>query len=165
MASNARGRLYVDKDVQRALILQLFRHWLMFVGILTGLLLALEALSAGPQPSPLNYFRLMWNHYAPLYLLIAALFPVFAYDSIKLSHRFVGPIIRLRRAMRQAVAGEPVERVQFRKHDFWHDMAVTFNELVAKLPQPAGESSRPTQAFSVAERELAASSVAETQEQ
>jgi len=44
-------------------------------------------------------------------------------------------------------------------------MAVTFNELVAKLPQPAGESSRPTQAFSVAERELAASSVAETQEQ
>jgi hypothetical protein len=137
MSKRARGQLYVDKDVQRALLFQLFRHWTLFVAVLTGMLLMLEALSAGPQPSLAAYFQATWRHYSPLFIVVATLFPVFAYDSIKLSHRFVGPIVRLRRAMRQAALGERVEPVQFRKSDFWQDMAPTFNALLERLPEDA----------------------------
>jgi hypothetical protein len=154
MRKQSRGQLYVDKDVQRALLWQLFRHWALFVTILTGMLLILETLNVGPQPSLAAYFRLTWQHYSPLFVVIAVLFPVFAYDSIKLSHRFVGPIVRLRRAMRQAALGEHVAPVQFRKTDFWQDMATTFNALLERLPP---DDERPTEVTLAGEQPLASS--------
>lgn len=133
MSKSTRGRLYVDKDVQRALLWQLFRHWALFVVVLTGMLMALEALEA-PHHSLGDFAGALWNRHAPLLVVIASLFPVFAYDSIKLSNRFVGPIVRLRGAMREAVLGKPVSPLQFRKGDFWQDMADNFNALAERLP-------------------------------
>jgi hypothetical protein len=142
MTSGARGRLYVDKDVQRALLWQLFRHWALFVTVLMGMLLAIEALNANPQPTWGGFFRAAWQRHAPLLLVVATLFPVFAYDSIKLSHRFVGPILRLRGAMRQAALGQPVKNLQFRKEDFWQDMACSFNALIERLPTSSADECR-----------------------
>lgn len=132
MTQNPRGKLYVDRDVQRALVWQLFRHWTTFVVILVAMVLALEGLG-GPPRSLSEHFQSLWARHATLLVVIAALFPVFAYDSIKLSNRFVGPIMRLRNALRSATAGEPVKPLQFRKEDFWQDMADHFNELMEQV--------------------------------
>ncbi len=132
MSKPARGRLYVDKDVQRALVLQLMRHWLLFVTVLTGILVALEAMR-DPQLSLAQHARELWNRHAVLLVVIVSLFPVFVYDSIKLSNRFAGPILRLRRALREAAAGESLRPVTFRKDDFWQDMADNYNALLERL--------------------------------
>ena len=134
MGRNTRGRLYVDRDVQRALLWQLFRHWSIFVVVLVAMLLVLEGLS-GPPRSLGEYAAALWTRHAPLLVVIASLFPVFAYDSIKLSHRFVGPVIRLRGALRSAAAGEPVKPLKFRQGDFWQDMADHFNDLMNQVQQ------------------------------
>jgi hypothetical protein len=132
MSKPSRGRLYIDKDVQRALVLQLMRHWLIFVTVLAGMLLALETLR-DPHASLTQHARQLWYSHAPLLIVIASLFPVFLYDSIKLSNRFAGPILRLRRALREAVSGESTRPLQFRKDDFWQDMADSFNALLPRL--------------------------------
>ena len=138
MALKKRGRLYIDRDVQRALLWQLFRHWTIFIAMLVGMLLAFEAFAEGPPKSLLAALQNLWLRHATLFVVIATLFPVFAYDSIKLSHRFVGPVMRLRGALRSAADGEPIKPLKFRENDFWHDMADSFNDLVERL-QSGGE--------------------------
>lgn len=139
MSKPSRGRLYIDKDVQRALVLQLVRHWAVFVVVLTGMLLALEALGQ-PGASLGEHVASLWTRHAALLAVIASLFPVFMYDSMKLSNRFAGPIMRLRRALREANAGGPPQPLKFRKDDFWQDMADSFNELVERLHASERES-------------------------
>jgi hypothetical protein len=150
MAQNTRGKLYVDRDVQRALLWQLFRHWTIFIVVLVAMLLALEALAGGPPRSLSDYAGVLWARHAPLLIVIASLFPVFAYDSIKLSHRFVGPIVRLRGALKAAAAGQPVKPVQFRENDFWHDMADSFNDLMQQVAEERkGQARSPTETWDV----------------
>jgi hypothetical protein len=132
MSKGSRERLYVDKDVQRALVLQLVRHWAVFVAVLTGILLALDSLSE-PQRSIGQHFLSLWQKHAPLLVVAVALFPVFLYDSIKLSNRFAGPIMRLRSALREAAAGDVSRPLVFRKNDFWQDMAESYNALLVRL--------------------------------
>jgi len=86
---------------------------------------------------------------------VIALFPVFAYDSIKLSHRFVGPIMRLRRVLRQAALGEHVPPLQFRQDDFWQDLAGSFNTLMERLPPDSSADGTSEQSPSAKTVELA----------
>lgn len=134
MSSVSRGRLYIDRDVQRALVLQLVRHWALFVVVLTGILLALDSLS-DPQRSFGQHFMSLWQRHSALLVVVGALFPVFLYDSIKLSNRFAGPIMRLRSALREAAAGELSRPIVFRKDDFWQDIANNYNALLTRLAE------------------------------
>ncbi len=134
MSSVPRGRLYIDKDVQRALVLQLVRHWALFMVVLTGILLALDSLSE-PQRSLRQHLLSLWQRHTTLLVVVVALFPAFLYDSIKLSNRFAGPIMRLRSALREAAAGELSQPLVFRKSDFWQDMAVNYNALRERLQE------------------------------
>jgi hypothetical protein len=59
--------------------------------------------------------------------------PVFIMDTIKLSHRFAGPIYRLRGVIRGLAQGEAYKPVQFREFDFWQEMAADFNTMVEKI--------------------------------
>jgi hypothetical protein len=140
MKNMSRGRLYVDKDVQRALLLQMIRHWVLFAVVLTGILLALDSLT-DPSKSLSGHFLSLWHRHSTLLATIAAMFPIFVYESIKLSNRFAGPMLRLRRLMRQAADGEAVGPIEFRDGDFWQDMAGSFNDLVARLQ--AKQNQRP----------------------
>jgi nitrogen fixation/metabolism regulation signal transduction histidine kinase len=58
---------------------------------------------------------------------------VFVIDSIKLSHRFAGPIFSLRRAIREIAAGNPPRKLKFRRRDFWQDLAQDYNAMLAQL--------------------------------
>ena len=49
---------------------------------------------------------------------------------VLLSHRIGGPLYQLRKYMREVAQGtvEP-RRIRFRKHDFFHELAASFNEF------------------------------------
>jgi len=61
------------------------------------------------------------------------LLPVFVLDAIKLSHRFAGPIYRLRYTIRKIAHGDPAPRLKFRDFDFWQGLAEDFNRMVDRL--------------------------------
>jgi nitrogen fixation/metabolism regulation signal transduction histidine kinase len=58
---------------------------------------------------------------------------VFIVDSIKLSHRFAGPIFSLRRTIRAVAQGETPRPLKFRRRDFWHDLAEDYNAMLVRL--------------------------------
>jgi hypothetical protein len=61
------------------------------------------------------------------------LLPVFIFDTIKLSHRFAGPVLRLRNEMRAVADGGELRRLSFRKGDFWHSLAEDYNALLDRF--------------------------------
>ena len=65
-------------------------------------------------------------------IVMLALFPAFMLDTIRFSNRFVGPIARVRRHLRQLGAGN-TERCQFRNNDFWAELAEEYNVVADRV--------------------------------
>jgi hypothetical protein len=69
-------------------------------------------------------------YWAPGLLL---LLPLVAYDMLKLTNRFAGPIFSLRREMQRLAIGQSERRLSFRDGDYWTEMADEFNVLRDEL--------------------------------
>ncbi len=138
-----RRKHYIDREVQRALLRQVLSQWTLFLTAAFLLLFFWQVLAGGPYLSFSHHLSVTWSRYAPLIVILLAFIPVSAFDSIKLSNRFVGPIYRFRGAMRRLATGERVAPLHFRKRDFWQDLAESFNTVLAQLQphmsRPDGE--------------------------
>jgi len=132
MSKNQRGKEYVDPQVQGALWRRLVAHWVAFTAIVAVLVLAIEwmndPLSGLPQVA-----SNAWNAYSPLLLVLVFLMPVFVYDSIRLSHRFAGPVFRLRQVIKKLALGDTSDRLEFRDNDFWKEIAEDMNNVMERL--------------------------------
>ncbi len=129
--SNKRGRVYVDRLVQGALARRIIVHWCVFFVLSMISLTALELFLGDPELSLSGHLGVLWSKYAFLVILMVFILPTFVYDSMKLSNRFVGPVLRLRESIRGLARGESVEELKFRDNDFWLEVSDDFN-LVAK---------------------------------
>jgi hypothetical protein len=132
MAGFKRKRLFVDRSVQGAFMLRAAFHWISCVAALSVVHIAVSLLV-----EPLQLFfpdaNGLWFLLAPAVVTTLLLLPVIVYDTIKLTHRLVGPILRLRRGMREMAAGLPVEKIRFRDGDFWQEFADEFNALADQV--------------------------------
>jgi hypothetical protein len=54
-------------------------------------------------------------------------------DLVRLSHRWVGPILRLRSALNALSRGESISPIRFREGDYWQELAGDFNIVAAEL--------------------------------
>jgi aconitase B len=55
------------------------------------------------------------------------LMPAFLLDVVRFSNRFAGPIVRLRRFLRELGENGEVPPLKFRDDDFWMEIAKEFN--------------------------------------
>ena len=92
----------------------------------------LQVLS-NPFESLSAHVQQLWWTQGPFLLAALFLLPVFVLDTIKLSHRFVGPINRLRSTIQSISAGAAPRKVKFRDFDFWQGLAEDFNQMVGQL--------------------------------
>ena len=132
MAQPRRTKKFIDATVQGSLARRIIFHWMVFLGVASIAAFILQVLSNPFQPLA-THIRAAWFTHGPFVLVMLFMLPVFVVDSIKLSHRFAGPIYNMRRAMREIVQGKPARRLKFRKHDFWHDLAETYNAMLLRL--------------------------------
>lgn len=132
MANDQRKKQFVDAAVQGALCRRLVLHWCAF--LLTGLACALliQALSDPFLPWS-DHIQKAWRTQGPFLLVAICLIPIFVLDTVKLSHRFAGPLFRIRGQLRNAARGERAQPVTLRPGDFWQDFALEFNALLARL--------------------------------
>lgn len=135
-----RKKLFVDRAVQGSLLRRVALHWaLYFTGLVVvlGIFYVLKSLATSQPMSLDDFFR---DHMITFAVLLA-LVPVFLYDTLKLSHRFAGPIVRLRNGLRDWADGKEVSAIKFRQKDFWADLADHFNRAVERSnreePEPA----------------------------
>ena len=127
-----RKKHFIDSHVQGALTRRLIFHWLVFMLVTSVIAFVLQVLS-DPFRGITSHLTDMWWAHGPFLLVMVFLLPVFVMDSIKLSNRFAGPIFNLRRTMQRIAAGERPRKLQFRKHDFWQDLAEDYNSMLSKL--------------------------------
>ena len=128
-----RTKVFVDKAVQGMLLRQLVMHWITAGLVMVLFLFIMQVLSTPERMSLGQHANALWTKYSIVLLAVLAVMPVFVYDSIKLSHRFAGPMVSLRNAMSQLAQGQPIKSVIFRKKDFWHDICVDVNAVAKRM--------------------------------
>lgn len=142
MAQPRRTKHFIDSSVQGSLTRRIIFHWLAFLALAFVVSFILQVLTNPFQPL-LGHVRDLWWTQGPFLLVMVFLLPVFIVDTIKLSHRFAGPIFSLRRAIREVAAGNPPRKLKFRRRDFWQDLAQDYNAMLVRLEVLDEETSKP----------------------
>ena len=127
-----RRQLFVDPKIQGALVARAVMYWMVCLITVTLMLLCWRIVT-GPARLFYHHFDDMWFYYGPALIASFVLLPLVIVDAIRLSNRFVGPLMRLRHSMRALARGEHVQPIEFRRGDFWADFAEDFNAVAARL--------------------------------
>ena len=149
MAMNRRRQYLIDGPVQLVLLRRLGLYAAYCLITATLLVFFWRLLSGGETPAYRHLVSAVTDS-TPLLLALVALLPFVAYDLMKLTNRFVGPVYRVQVTLMRLARGESIRPVQFRDGDFWSDMAPKLNVLAARLGQleeggvQPGENEEPT---------------------
>lgn len=127
-----RKKTFVDNQVQGALVRRVILHWVGFFATASIVSFVLQVLSNPLVPLTVHCEELWWTQ-GPFLVVMIFLLPMFVLDTIKLSHRFAGPIYRLRQTIRSIADGSPPPRLKFRDFDFWQGLAEDFNRMTERL--------------------------------
>jgi len=141
MSDSQRRKKFIDADVQGALVRRIVFHWAVFLMAALVVSFVLQLLSNPFRPLQ-EHLQGLWSSHGPFLLVVVFLLPVLIVDTIKISHRFAGPIFGLRRAMREVASGRAPRVLKFRANDFWHDLADDYNALVRRLAPEAFEDAK-----------------------
>lgn len=132
MGHPQRKKHFIDADVQGSLVRRVLSHWLVFLMVAFVVSFILQVLTDPFRPLSAHFKDMWWTH-GPFLIVVLFLLPAYVVDTIKLSHRFAGPVFRLRRAIRNVADGETPQPIKFRKSDFWNDLANDYNAMLARL--------------------------------
>jgi hypothetical protein len=134
MGKEKRRQMFVDWRVQGALVLQAFMQWCMYLLASFTLVTLWYAFSTGMNGGFVECVRAVWIRFAPVFCALLLLLPYAIWDTVQTSHRFVGPIHRLRKTLNQLARGEAVDELKFRDKDYWGSLADEFNQALARRP-------------------------------
>lgn len=127
-----RKHIFIDAKVQGALVLRVAIYWVFCLLAVSLMLLGWRILT-GPARMFYTHFDDMWFFYGSALVASLLLLPLVLVDIVRLSNRFAGPLVRLRRSMRALARGEEVQPIHFRGSDFWQEFADEFNAIAARL--------------------------------
>ena len=141
-----RKQLFVDRRVQGELMFRTATYWLYCLLTLTMLTICWQIYKA-PQPEPFDvHLDAVKANFGPVALGSLLILPIVLVDVLRISNRFTGPMVRVRRLLRQLADGQDVPELTFRDGDFWTEFAGEFNavaqrfrELEAKLARLESE--------------------------
>ena len=142
MMKTRRRKRLIHKKIQGALAIQAVLHWLAFLTIAFAMLMIWQILMEDPYRPWSAHWSDFLSRYTPVFLVLLSIVPAIVYESVKLSHRLVGPIVRLKGAMQQVARGEHVRPIKLRKKDFGQEFIDAFNGILTQIQsdQVADES-------------------------
>ena len=98
MAEFRRGRIFVDPQVQGALIVRVMMYW-MYCLLSVTLMLACWTILHDRPVSSSQMFQMIWDRGAPAVIASFLLLPIVMVDCVRASNRVAGPLLRLRRGL------------------------------------------------------------------
>ena len=129
MQRKKRKQNFVDSAVQGSLLRRIVLHWLVFFFVVAFSTITLQALLGDPELTLTSRLAQEAREFSLIGIIILFLFPAFLLDTIRFSNRFVGPISRLRRQMRELGETGETTVLKFRDNDFWMELANEFNAV------------------------------------
>lgn len=124
-----RKRFLIDPKVQWAIIRRMTMHWSLTVLALLAIGIGVQLIYAPGQLSVWQAIAGSFGAQTPLLCVMFMLFPVYVWDIVKLSHRFAGPMLRLRGILDELADGGRATHLKFRPGDFWQETATDFNRF------------------------------------
>lgn len=158
MFPGKRRQLFVDRKVQGGLVLRCLMYWATCL-LTTFVILFFWSLLTGPARLSWMTVDQIWFNYGPAFIASILILPLIAWDLLKMTNRFAGPVLRLRRELKKLAKGEHVNPLFFRDGDYWRDMADDFNRIVVRLKELEAKEARDHRASAldlVGENELVA---------
>ena len=135
-----RRRALVDPEVQGGVLRKIAIHWVIFFICNALALMIWIRLFEQPDADWGQTFADTLRRFLPFFVITMALIPAFAWDTLKLTNRFAGPILRFRAALADASAGRAVETLTFRNNDFWQEIATNFNSVMKRCDPQATDT-------------------------
>jgi hypothetical protein len=131
MSQKRRQRLLVDFKLQGNILVHTALYWLYcLLGI--AFIASCWILWVQRPNTAGELLGMLWTSLGPAILGSLVLLPLVLLDSLRLSHRIAGPMIRFRKAMKSMVADETARPIQLRDGDFWNDFADDINQMIEK---------------------------------
>ncbi|MEM9586675.1 MAG: hypothetical protein AAGA03_05290 [Planctomycetota bacterium] len=131
-SKHRRNRSLVDREVQGGMLRKLALHWSVLFVCNSMALMIWVRLFEQPDAAWSETFQDVIRRYLPFFIVTMALIPAFVWDTLKLTNRFAGPIMRLRSSLAAVRSGRSVSPLHFRQSDFWQEMAEDFNAIAHK---------------------------------
>jgi len=128
---NSRVRTWVNR-YQSILVRRMLVYWVVFQLAVVNILFIWGYLNQTEQTAG-EYLVDFVPSMVPMFVCFLFLAPFFCRDAVRLSHRLVGPLVRVRDALRTLAAGEYTERIEFRKDDFAQELKDDLNALIDVL--------------------------------
>lgn len=137
-----RKKNFVDSTVQGALLRRIVFHWVAFFVVTAMSVIMLQSLLGDPSMTLGERIQHQISEFTLIGIVLFCLFPVFLLDTVRFSNRFVGPIGRLRRHLKQLGNDRNTEHCKFRGDDFWTEAATEFNVVADLVKEQEEEITR-----------------------
>ena len=124
--NNKRWRLLADVQIQGPLILRVACYWILFQTVQVGTIAVFSFLSQGSLGFDLKLL-------VPSFIVSALILPLVMLDMLKFSNHFAGPMLNLRRKLKQLADDESADPIRLRPGDYYREMSDNFNEIRLRI--------------------------------
>ena len=129
-----RRRLLVDVEIQGAILKRVAVYWAFCVLFIMTPIVVIKVLSQfGSGAGLLAILGDLWREYWLSLAFALLLLPMALLDSLRLSHGFVGPLVRLRKELALQAKRTDLEFPKFRDSDFWNSLAIDVDRFTEDL--------------------------------
>ena len=122
-----------DPQVQWALARRITLHWSLYLVAVISTSSLMHVLLGLPESRVVDSLQTALEAQLPTLAVFAVLLPLFIGDTLRLSHRFAGPMVRLRHQLQALGEGRATQPLQFRSGDFWQSTAEDFNRTRERI--------------------------------
>jgi hypothetical protein len=143
-----RKQLYVSNSIQGTVIGRFAVYWVGYHMTLFHGMLLYGFLRGNVLRSVTGGGMTFWDYYVKFFaannsiLICAALIaPILLWDTLIVTHRIAGPVVRFKKALKQLSQGEEVAPIKLREKDLMVDLKEAFNEFLASRERNAPTSS------------------------
>ena len=132
MATEKRSRFFVDPKVQGGIVCRVVLYWMALI-VLMGTMAGVMAVSQTEGAAIDVVLGRVAVAMGPSLIAALLVLPALVFDTIRYTHRSVGPIVRLHNELARLAAGEEVKELTFRKNDHWKGLATRFNNVADEM--------------------------------
>jgi hypothetical protein len=126
-----RKKIWID-SFQTYLSLRLALYFAVYM-IAVWAWVVLDRITGALLEARFGHIAVYWSVVSASVVVFVGL--LFIYDMLRFSHRFAGPVYRLRNCLKAIVDGEELALMNLRKDDFLQDLKDEFNEMLKALEQ------------------------------
>lgn len=127
-----RRKIWIDQLVQGGLVGRIILYWLSVVAYFAIGHVVFQWIDQ-PEWTLEEHFNAMlaaFGFWLPGLLLLA---PLIVFDIVKMSHRFAGPVYRLKSHLTKVCSGEEKGKLWFREGDYWWELVEPVNNIITRM--------------------------------